>query len=245
MWSCAKTAHLEILPIVCKYLSLEFGSSTAKVVIECVMELRLSNSKVICCHPNYQGEGEWSDWILHHCCNSWRTLNNKSCVFQPKYYNRQSPGKVVLMIVSISDQRLEHPLLVVQTCREQDDDSINFDSILLTCFAKKYDSSGSPSFSHFPISEIINQVFVIKDFVELFENKEDRMEMVLEGHSLPVCWYHPNENDLIFRNDTLNMSGINRRKRKAREKVHESLAEDWVYIVSPYSKWASKFSQID
>ena len=135
--------------------------------------------------------------------------------------------------------------MVVRTCREQDDDSTNFDSILLTRFAKKYDLIGSPSFSHLPISEIIDRVFAIEDFPKMFETHADQMKMILEGHSLPVCWYHPTENDLIFTNTTLNISGKEKRKRKVRENVHESLEEDWVYIVSPYDEWSSKFTEID
>ena len=246
-WSCsrAKNSHLEILPIICSYLSSQFGNSTTQVVLGCVTELQLSNSKIIQCHPNYQGEGQWSDWILQHCPNSQRLLNNKSRIFQPDNYDRQSPSKLVLLITSIDSKRLPTPIIVVQTCKEQDEDSINFDSIFLTRFAKKYDTTGKPTFSHFPISKVIDWVFVVEDFLELFEQKEDCMKMILEGHSMPVCWYHPTENEITFRNDTRDLTNSNSHKHKNREKVHESLIDDWVYIVMPYEEWASKFTEIE
>ena len=126
-----------------------------------------------------------------HCSNSQRLLNNKSRVFQPDNYDRQLPSKLDLLITSIDSKRLQTPINVVQTCREQDEDSINIDSIFLTRFAKKYDSKGKPSLSHFTICQVIDQVFVVEDLLEHFKRKEDCMEMVMEGNSLPLCWYHP------------------------------------------------------
>ena len=45
----------------------EFGSTNEIVTLRCVTELMLSNRKLIRSHPNYQGEGEWGDWVLHGC----------------------------------------------------------------------------------------------------------------------------------------------------------------------------------
>ena len=62
--------HLEISPIVCKFVSKEFTNLKSTVTLGCVSELVLTNLKVIWCHPNYQGEGEWGGWVLHTCPNS-------------------------------------------------------------------------------------------------------------------------------------------------------------------------------
>lgn len=71
-WQHSKSIalYLQIQPIVCSFISSQYRSNQKVTIISCVTELQLANKKTIRCHPNYQGEGEWSDWILEQCAFS-------------------------------------------------------------------------------------------------------------------------------------------------------------------------------
>src|SRR5687768_10493545 len=108
-------AHLEINPCILKYLVSLFKGQGEVVYINCVTEVSLPNGKQIRPHPNYQGEGEWSDWITHSCPNSRKVINRSLRVFQLEKYNRVCPSQVVLIILGINNKLLKIPTLIVQT----------------------------------------------------------------------------------------------------------------------------------
>ena len=81
------------------------------------------------------------------------------------------------------------PIIVLRTCSEQSELSSTFDLVLLTRFAKKYNDNGNPNFTCMEIDKIDDRIFVIEDFIELFENKQDREELIFLRNSLPVKWY--------------------------------------------------------
>ena len=93
------------------------------------------------------------------------------------------------MIVSINSVELTTPLLILRTCMEQNELSMDFDSVLLTRFAKQYNPDDSPNFMKLGIDKIIDRVYVIEDFLELFENKLDCNNLIMDGPTLPVEWY--------------------------------------------------------
>ena len=152
------------------------------------------------------------------------------------------------MIVSINSVTLDIPLLMLRICEEQPELSTNFDSVLLTRFAKKYNVDESPNFLLMPINKMIDRVFVIEDFLELFELKTDCTKLIMEGYSLPVDWYgdsfeYKTKGYSSITGKTINNTTHNaRRKNKIYVKDCETLVEDWVYIVSHYDSWANMFS---
>jgi len=75
---------LEIALCIAKYIWEQFGNCKNNVTLQCVTDLMLDNGEVIRSHPNYQGEGEWTDWVLHACGNSRKNMNGCSKVFQPE-----------------------------------------------------------------------------------------------------------------------------------------------------------------
>src|SRR5687767_12187331 len=81
------------------YISAKFKNILRTIQLKCVTELQLLNLKIIQCHPNFQGEGEWSDWILERCGNSHKKLNGKMIAFQPECHDRESPARVMMMII--------------------------------------------------------------------------------------------------------------------------------------------------
>src|SRR5687768_11539513 len=85
-WKTARsvTSHLEILTIICWFLSQQFGDETKTVTHDCNTELVIPIGKKTLCHPNNQGEGEWGDWVLHGCDNSRKLCGGKMCVYLPE-----------------------------------------------------------------------------------------------------------------------------------------------------------------
>ena len=93
------------------------------------------------------------------------------------------------MILSKDNEPYLCPKLILRSCTEQTELSNKFDSILMTRFCKKYNEDGTPNFITIAIDKIYDTVFVIEDFVELFENQKERHKMILDGDLLPVDWY--------------------------------------------------------
>lgn len=141
------------------------------------------------CHPNYQGEGEWGDWVIHGCGNSRKLVNGNQHIFYLENYNRECPSRIVLMIISIDNNVLDIPILIMRTCEEQTELSSNFDLALQTSFIKKYNLDGNPNFIQLTIEKVIDRVYVIEDFLKLFALNTDCTKMIVEDSSLPVDWY--------------------------------------------------------
>lgn len=235
-------SHLEIHPCICNYISERYKHSSQIVKLGCVTELLLDNNKVIWCHPNFQGEGEWGDWVLHGCANSRKLTNGQWHVFQPDCHKRECPSRVVLMIVSIDNILLTTPVMILRNCNKQTELSVNFDSVLLTRFAKSYNTDGTPSFIQLPIDRILDRVFVVKDFLELFEHKLDRYNLIMDGPSLPVEWYNDSYNSKSTNLKNTPANTVAKRNKFSKIMENENLIEDWAYIVLPYQQWAESFS---
>ena len=95
------------------FLSEQFGDKNQTIILDCITELVIPNKKIIRCHPNYQGKGEWGDWVLLGCDNSRKLCWGKMYVFLPDQYNRQCPSWVVCMIVAMNKIDVNVPILVL------------------------------------------------------------------------------------------------------------------------------------
>jgi len=173
-------------------------------------------------------------------------INGSLRVFQPDKYNRISPARVVLMIVGIDNKTLEVPKLIMQSCWEQSENSCNFESVLLTRFAKKYNPNGSPNFIQIDLNQIFDRVFVIEDFLELFEREYMRKNLMMSESALPVDWYGESTsynyimNKNLSNSDCLETQTSNIHYSKVNN--HEHLQEDWAYVVLPYNEWHELFT---
>jgi hypothetical protein len=123
------SSYLQIQPVVCSFISSKYISDQKETILGCVTELQLSNKKRIRCHPNYQGEGEWGDWILEQCSHSLKKRDGKMRAFLPDCHHQECPSCVMIMIVSIDMVLLNIPLLVVCNCCPQNELSVNYDLV--------------------------------------------------------------------------------------------------------------------
>ena len=151
----------------------------------------------------------------------------------------------MLIVVSINKVPIVTPSLIMRTCLEQDETSCDFDSVMLTRFAKKYNNDGTPTFIQIAVNKVYDRVFVIEDFLELFENKKDCTKLLMDGPMLPINWYYNGTRNSIITplcsGDVRSNLKKNQIKEIAEALESELLIEDWVYIVLPYDKWADMF----
>ena len=146
------------------------------------------------------------------------------------------------MIVGINHKFSTIPTMILRTCQEQLESSCTYDSIFLTQFAKKYNLDGKPNFIQLTLDRVFDRVFVIEDFLELFELESMQKNLILAKSSLPHEWY--GETNLYHQTienrnlaDPVIMGDNSTNDCSLLIDNHEHLKEDWAYIVTPFEEW--------
>jgi hypothetical protein len=123
---------------------------------DCFTEIKHKEHGHIRCHPNYQGDGPWRDWVLLH-----RTNKNSS----------NTLAQVLAFVRSHKHSGSEPDMVLVRTTYPRNREDISLSSVLFHRWRKGFDKYNDPTVELVPIKNIKQLLGVVDENPEMVENR--------------------------------------------------------------------------
>jgi hypothetical protein len=149
IWHSATERHLlNWDPDVATFIQNQYMSSKDSIFINCCTEYR-NNELMMRCHPSYQGEGPWFDWV---------NVYFEACTIKKKkFFEGNYPCKLLAILPKEQNSFLDETEVIVQCAGlKTKKDSVLFEEWTLM-----------DGYNVVPVSAIIENIFVL----ELGSNK--------------------------------------------------------------------------